>query len=238
MQVDLIIRTMVQHEVDFLLIGGMNFMLRHEPVLTFDTDFWIHDTQQNRSACEKALGELDAEWGPTESEWGQVAGRVGWLTLQGVYCLTGPYGSIDIFRSVTGLGNWQESRRDAVPIHTAGGATCWGLNDKDLLACQTGLPVHLRKANRVEYLTSCLVNETMDDSKITAGREDLAEILAREEAKRERVWDPVERARVLLATLAWAEAQLRPEQRRNTKKSALKRQAMLLEQMTKDGVFG
>jgi hypothetical protein len=238
MQVDLIIRTMVQHEVDFLLIGGMSFMLRHEPVLTFDTDFWIHDTQQNRSACEKALGELDAEWGPTESEWGQVAGRVGWLTLQGVYCLTGPYGSIDIFRSVTGLGNWQESRRDAVPIHTAGGATCWGLNDKDLLACQTGLPVHLRKANRVEYLTSCLVNETMDDSKITAGREDLAEILAREEAKRERVWDPVERARVLLATLAWAEAQLRPEQRRNTKESALKRQAMLLEQMTKDGVFG
>jgi hypothetical protein len=238
MQVDLIIRTMVQHEVDFLLIGGMSFMLRHEPVLTFDTDFWIHDTQQNRSACEKALGELDAEWGPTESEWGQVAGRVGWLTLQGVYCLTGPYGTIDIFRSVTGLGSWQESRRDAVPIHTAGGATCWGLNDKDLLACQTGLPVHLRKANRVEYLTSCLVNETMDDSKITAGREDLAEILAREEAKRERVWDPVERARVLLATLAWAEAQLRPEQRRNTKKSALKRQAMLLEQMTKDGVFG
>jgi hypothetical protein len=90
MQVDLIVRTMVQHEVEFLLIGGMNFMLRHEPVLTFDIDFWINDTQQNRSACEKALGELDAEWGPTESEWGPVAGRVGWLTLQGVYCLTSP----------------------------------------------------------------------------------------------------------------------------------------------------
>jgi hypothetical protein len=82
------------------------------------------------------------------------------------------------------------------------------------------------------------VNKTVDDSKGPAIHEELAEILAREEAKRNRVWDPVERARVLLATLEWAEAQLRPEQSRNTMESALKRQAILLEQMTKDGVFG
>ena len=156
MQVDVIFQRMAKHEVEFLLIGGMNFMLRHEPVLTFGVDFWINDNLVNRNAWEKALAELGAQWGPTESEWGTVAGKVGWLTLQGVFCLTSPYGSIDIFRSVTGLGSWQESRKDAVSIHTVGGATCWGINDKDLLACQTGLPVHLRKANRVEYLTRCL----------------------------------------------------------------------------------
>ena len=152
MQVDLIVQTMVKHGVEFLLIGGMNFMLRHEPELTFDIDFWIDDTPENRAACEKALGALGAEWGPTESEWGPVAPKVGWLSTQGVFCVTSPYGSIDIFRSVTGLGSWQESKRNAVPITTVGGASCWGINDKDLLACQTGLPTHLRKVKRVEYL--------------------------------------------------------------------------------------
>lgn len=78
----------------------------------------------------------------------------------------------------------------------------------------------------------------MEDDKIAEVREDLAETLAREEAKRNRMWDPVERTKVLLATLEWAEAQLRPEQRRNTMESALRRQALLLEQMKKDGVIG
>jgi len=71
----------------------------------------------------------------------------------------------------------------------------------------------------------------MEDDKIAELREDLAKTLAREEAKRNRMWDPVERTKVLLATLEWAEAQLRPEQRRNTMESALRRQALLLEQM-------
>jgi hypothetical protein len=77
----------------------------------------------------------------------------------------------------------------------------------------------------------------MEDDKIAELREDLAKTLAREEAKRNRMWDPVERTKVLLATLEWAEAQLRPEQRRNTMESALRRQALLLEQMKKDGVI-
>ena len=78
----------------------------------------------------------------------------------------------------------------------------------------------------------------MEEDMIAEVRKDLAETLAREEAKRNRMWDPVERARVLLATLEWAEAQLRPEQRRNTMESDLERQAILLEQMAKDGLFG
>lgn len=78
----------------------------------------------------------------------------------------------------------------------------------------------------------------MDDARVEEVPEQLARTLAREEAKRNRMWDPVERTKVLLATLEWAEAQLRPEQRRNTMESALRRQALLLEQMKKDGVIG
>lgn len=82
----------------------------------------------------------------------------------------------------------------------------------------------------------------MSNERMDGVPEDLAKTLAREETKRNRMWDPGERMKVLLATLEWAEAQLRPEQRRNTMESALRRQALLLEQMKEpmkqDGVIG
>jgi hypothetical protein len=36
MNVDEILRTLNQEHVDYLLIGGMNFLLRHLPELTYD----------------------------------------------------------------------------------------------------------------------------------------------------------------------------------------------------------
>jgi hypothetical protein len=41
------------------------------------------------------------------------------------------------------------------------------------------------------------------------------DLKAREEEKRERAWDPVQRWKVIQETIAWAEAQLPPEKRRN-----------------------
>ncbi|MFM7138249.1 MAG: hypothetical protein ACKO1M_14480 [Planctomycetota bacterium] len=51
----------------------MNFLLRHEPVLTYDVDFWIRDTAAYLDRCDKALRQLDAAWGPTEQDWRTVA---------------------------------------------------------------------------------------------------------------------------------------------------------------------
>ena len=48
----------------------------------------------------------------------------------------------------------------------------------------------------------------------------------REEEKRERCWDPVERERVLFQTIAWADRQ--QPIARNTKKACLLNQARLL----------
>lgn len=54
----------------------------------------------------------------------------------------------------------------------------------------------------------------------------------REEEKRERMWDPAERSRVLQETIAWAEQQL--PQRRNTREGCLRRQRILLERLKSD----
>jgi len=156
MNVDHILRTFGDGGVEYLLIGGMNFLLRHAPVLTYDIDFWIHDTAANRDRCDAALRTLDAAWGPTEQDWWPVAAQPGWLERQEVFCLTSASGAIDIFRTVKGLDSWAECRARACAGQTAGGAPYRGLCDEDMLACQLALPPADRRQSRVEALERAL----------------------------------------------------------------------------------
>jgi hypothetical protein len=70
MNVDRILETFNRQQVAYLLIGGMNFLLGHKPVLTYDVDLWVEDTEENLRRCEAALAELDAEWRRTAGESG------------------------------------------------------------------------------------------------------------------------------------------------------------------------
>jgi len=156
MNIDHILRTFNTFQVDYLLIGGMNFLLRHEPVLTYDIDFWIHDIRENLDRCHAALVQLDAAWGPSEAAWRPVAEQPGWLTGQSVFCLTSSAGAIDIFRAVTGLGSWEDCRRRAVTAQTAGQVEYRGLCDEDMIACQLALPQGERRQGRIECLQRAL----------------------------------------------------------------------------------
>jgi hypothetical protein len=40
MNIDRILETFNRRDVSYLLIGDMNFLLRHAPVLTYDVDLW------------------------------------------------------------------------------------------------------------------------------------------------------------------------------------------------------
>jgi hypothetical protein len=167
MNVDRILDTMNGHRVAYLLVGGMNFLLRHAPVLTYDVDLWIDDTQENRDRCEQALAALQAEWGASEEDWGPVAEKPpGWLARQALFCLTSPHGAIDIFRSLKGLGPWRESHEGAQPGTTASGTAYLGLSDEDMLKCQMALPESSRNPQRIRALRKAL-GETEDDP--TAG---------------------------------------------------------------------
>jgi hypothetical protein len=157
MDVDHILATMNDCQVEYLLIGGMNFLLRHEPVLTFDIDVWINDQETNRRCCERALEALEAEWGETDADWGKVAERgSGWLDCQPVFCLNSPSGAIDIFRAVTGLPDWAASRARASREMTASGTAYWGLSDEDMLRCQLALEAPYRKPQRITTLERVL----------------------------------------------------------------------------------
>ena len=159
MNIDVILKTVANFDVDYLLIGGVNYLLRHQPELTYDIDLWIADTPNNRARTNSALRELKAEWGPTESDWRPVSENAAWLEKQGVYCLSSPYGAIDIFREVKGLeGKYESCKRKGILGKTPSGVLYYALGDEDMLTCQTALPSHLQKLKRIETLRSALAN--------------------------------------------------------------------------------
>jgi len=160
MNVDQMFSTMNQHEVGYLLIGGMNFMLRHRPLLTYDVDFWIEDTDSNGLRCESALTDLQAEWGSTEENWGPVDQlQPGWLQRQTVFCLHSPHGAVDIMRAVAGMSNWREAWQRRTDEQTKAGTAYQALSDADMLACQLALAESERKGERTRYLQNLLNNK-------------------------------------------------------------------------------
>ena len=162
--VDRILHALNDGQVSYLLIGGMNFLLRHKPVLTFDVDIWIEDNEPNRQRCERVLAQLDAEWGRSDQDWQPVSHRApGWLAEQSVYCLTSPFGAIDIFRRVCGLSDWSISRAAARHERTASGVDYAGLSDEDMLKCQYALDRTLRKQDRIETLETAIREAAEND---------------------------------------------------------------------------
>lgn len=154
---DQVLSTLNGHQVDYLVIGGFNFLLRHAPVLTYDIDVWIEDSTENRRRCEAALVELQAEWGMSDDDWGPVAAkRAGWLGGRSVYCLNSPNGAIDVFRFVEGMDDWAVCRSRAAAGQTGSGVAFWGLSDADMLGCQLALPEGQRNQSRISYLEDVL----------------------------------------------------------------------------------
>ena len=157
MNVDAILHTLNEQQVDYLLIGGMNFLIRHFPELTFDVDIWVRDAADNLARLNRSLAQLHAEWGRTEAEWKPVSSDWRWLESQAVFCLTTGEGALDVFREVRGLeGRYLECRARGVSTTTAAGVPFVGLSDEDMLACQEALPPSEQKTRRVQVLREAI----------------------------------------------------------------------------------
>jgi len=157
MNVDLILSTFNEHGVDYILIGGMNFFIVHQPVTTFDVDFWIADAELNHQAVHRALSALDTEvsFSPKGDDWRPVVTLPSptWLTRMGVFCLTSPHGAIDVFRFVPGLENGYEALKQSCPVReTNSGIKFRSLSDELMIRCQLALPEPQRKLDRLRYL--------------------------------------------------------------------------------------
>jgi hypothetical protein len=153
---DRILQSFHEHKVDCILIGGMNFLLRHQPVLTFDVDFWVRDNPDNLKNVNRALQDLGASWGRSEKTWGPVPSDAQWLTRQVVFCLTSEHGAVDIFREVEGLPDFDACWQRSSVRQTEAGTPFRSLADEDMLACQLALNEGDRRLDRVAYLQKLL----------------------------------------------------------------------------------
>jgi hypothetical protein len=157
MNVDHIFATLNRCQVAWILIGGMNFLLRHKPILTYDVDIWIEDRPTNLARCEAALAQLDAEWGRSDDDWRPVAEHpASWLQWQMLFCLLSPHGAIDVFRRVPGLDEWRTAYSAARRERTAGNVDYVGLSDEDMLKCQYALEERLQKQDRIATLEQAI----------------------------------------------------------------------------------
>src|ERR1041385_4152548 len=157
MNADLILTTFDECAVDFILIGGMNFFLVHQPVFTFDVDLWIADDDENLSRVHKALCDFDAEgsFSPRGDGWRLVSDFPDWHWLRraALFCLNSPHGAIDVFRSVRGLEAGYAALKERCPLRaTPTGVPFRSLSDDLMIACQLALPEAERKQDRLRAL--------------------------------------------------------------------------------------
>lgn len=157
MNIDPILESFNKQKVAYMLIGGMNFHLRHKPVLTYDIDFWVENTEENLSRCEKALVELNAEWGKSQEEWGPVTNiKPGWLIDPPEICLTSSYGPINVYKNRKGLDSWAVVNGRAYAGTTPGGVSYRGMGDEDTLKDQYALDEQDRRMERIAVLEEVL----------------------------------------------------------------------------------
>lgn len=155
LQYDQVFDMMNRHAVRAVLIGGLNFFLRYEPIATRDIDLFIDDAKLNLQHCERALAELNASWGRDDADWCQVSLKpAGWLGRQAVHCLLCDAGELDLFTKVPGLGDFASVYERAEDCRTRAGTAFKSLSRHDMLACQLALPESSRRVERVAYLRS------------------------------------------------------------------------------------
>ncbi len=157
MNVDLVLATFNARSAQYILIGGMNFFIVHQPVTTFDVDLWVNDTDPNLGAVHAALVDLEAEvsFSPKGDDWRLISGlsSPGWLRRAPVFCLNSPHAPIDIFRFVPGLEEGFAQLEPRCPMRqTPTSVPFRSLSDELMIRCQLALPEAERKQDRLRAL--------------------------------------------------------------------------------------
>lgn len=103
-----LLRVLVNHRVDFIIVGGLAAVLQGAPVVTLDIDIVYARTPENIARMQRALDELDAEF---RDDPRRLRPNLSHLESTGHKLLKTRFGSLDV------LGTIEESTsyEDLVP---------------------------------------------------------------------------------------------------------------------------
>jgi predicted nucleotidyltransferase len=147
-----LLRVLVAHGVDFVVVGGIAMIYQGSGRLTQDLDICFEPGEANLDALGAALIELDAtQYGiPEEVPFvpdGQALRRLSIVTLDT------PKGKIDLLRDPSGAPRYDELRRRAERIDTDGMAILVAsLDDLESMKRAAGRPKDLLDLEEIEVI--------------------------------------------------------------------------------------
>lgn len=129
LDVDRIVGTFREHDVDFVVIGGIAVLAHGHPRATFDLDFTADLAEDNMRRLAAALDDLDAEVrgvdadlrGDDPTDPDQLASGANWTFVTTA-------GWLDFMPGAAGAREYTEIAADAVPVR-GGSFRVVGLDD-------------------------------------------------------------------------------------------------------------
>jgi hypothetical protein len=106
MQPDLIFRSLADHQVEFLLVGGLAATAHGASIITVDTDICFRQTPENCDRLARSLESIEAEIYPPRPAPIPITGEL--LRTHRIIHLRTRAGRLDVMASVPGLGGFEE----------------------------------------------------------------------------------------------------------------------------------
>jgi hypothetical protein len=108
------LRVLIEHEVDLVVVGGIAARLRGAPLLTQDVDIAPSDTRKNMHRLVPALQVLEARLRTAaEPDGVPLPFDPALLEAAPMWTLTTRFGDLDLVMSPAGTGGYQDLSRDA-----------------------------------------------------------------------------------------------------------------------------
>jgi hypothetical protein len=104
MQPEAIFRSLAEHGVEYVLVGGLAATAHGASLVTLDTDICFRQTPANCERLAEALGSLGAEIFPTRPILIPITGEL--LQTHRIVHLRTQAGRLDVMAEVPGLGNY------------------------------------------------------------------------------------------------------------------------------------
>lgn len=151
-----ILRRLVEHQVDFVLVGGMAATAHGSSVVTEDVDVCTPFELENMRRVLEALSGLNARLRMTPARSplpADAAALVGWKNLY----VTTDAGQVDFLGEVTGVGSFAAVHQGALTLDL-GGFSCpvMGLDDLIRAKRALGRDKDLRVARELEVVAKKL----------------------------------------------------------------------------------
>jgi len=137
---DAILRTLLDHRVEFVLIGGLAVAVHGYPRATKDIDIVPRSDAENAARLFTALSAIGArpiELGDFRAAELPVAFDPDGLALGGNWALQTEHGRVDVMQSVPGIGGFEELTGNAFALDLAGVGVVPVAGYEDLVTMKT-----------------------------------------------------------------------------------------------------